>query len=145
MAEFMLPDPWDTPKNQTSFKKPKPQVSFKRPNPSPIQNTPVRGLGTNGINSGGLIGSLMQYLGVMATPYVADRALEGAALLTGQDQLKRDMQQFNAGRPVVRNLDGVSYNISTPEGMAAYRKAKAAGKQFSKQPKGIASKVKRYR
>ena len=28
---------------------------------------------------------------------------------------------------------------------AAKRKAKAAGKQFSKQPKGIASKVKRYR
>ena len=28
---------------------------------------------------------------------------------------------------------------------AAKRKSKAAGKQFSKQPKGIASKVKRYR
>ena len=28
---------------------------------------------------------------------------------------------------------------------AAKRKAKAAGKQFSKQPKSIASKVKRYR
>ena len=28
---------------------------------------------------------------------------------------------------------------------AAKRKAKASGKQFSKQPKGIASKVKRYR
>ena len=41
----------------------------------------------------------------------------------------------------IKSMSASEYARTT----AAKRKAKAAGKQFSKQPKGIASKVKRYR
>ncbi len=41
----------------------------------------------------------------------------------------------------IKNLSASEYARTT----AAKRKAKKSGKQFSKQPKSIASKVKRYR
>ena len=41
----------------------------------------------------------------------------------------------------IRNLSASEYAATTK----AKRKAKAAGKQFSKQPKGIAKKVRKYR
>ena len=41
----------------------------------------------------------------------------------------------------IRNLSASEYAATT----RAKRKAKAAGKQFSKQPKGIAKKVRKYR
>ena len=41
----------------------------------------------------------------------------------------------------IKNLSASEYAATTK----AKRKAKAAGKQFSKQPKGIAKKVRKYR
>ena len=41
----------------------------------------------------------------------------------------------------IKNLSASEYAATT----RAKRKAKAAGKQFSKQPKGIAKKVRKYR
>jgi len=41
----------------------------------------------------------------------------------------------------IRNLSAAEYAATT----RAKRKAKASGKQFSKQPKSIASKVRKYR
>ena len=41
----------------------------------------------------------------------------------------------------IRNLSASEYAATTK----AKRKAKASGKQFSKQPKGIAKKVRKYR
>jgi len=41
----------------------------------------------------------------------------------------------------LKNLSASEYAATTK----AKRKAKAAGKQFSKQPKGIAKKVRKYR
>ena len=41
----------------------------------------------------------------------------------------------------IKNLSAAEYAATT----RAKRRAKRSGKQFSKQPKGIASKVRRYR
>ena len=44
-------------------------------------------------------------------------AVRGAQVVTGQDTTGFD--NFNAGRPVVKNVDGTSFNIAIPQMLGA--------------------------
>ena len=60
-----------------------------------------------------------------AVDAVSREAVRGAQVVAGQDTTNFD--SLNSGRPVVRNINGVSYNIATPEGKAGYQRALEAG------------------
>ena len=54
----------------------------------------------------------------MAIPHISREAVRGGIIATGSDTTDYDRMQ--QGLPVVRNIGGASYNISTPEGLKGY-------------------------
>ena len=92
-----------------------PRVTPKPNNVQAPVKSAVSGLRT-GI-AGAIIGGAADYL----NPLIAREAVRGAMVVTGQDTTNYD--NANAGRPVVKNVGGVSYNINDPDQRAAYKKA----------------------
>ena len=86
---------------------------------------------------GGLLQAGVAVLGDLAIPHISREAVRGALVVTGQDTENYD--KLNSGQPVVVNIDGTSYNISTPEGLAGAQKARAAGGKKSTPSKPIAA------
>jgi len=86
------------------------------------------GLKAGGVQ-GGLVTGLAAAAGSMVIPHIAREAVRGGLVVTGQDTT--DYDNLNAGRPVVKNFGGVSYNISTPEGLKGALKAKEKGEKKS--------------
>jgi hypothetical protein len=78
---------------------------------------------------GGLVTGLVGAAGSMVIPHIAREAVRGGLVVTGQDTTNYD--DLNAGRPVVKNIGGVSYNIATPEGLRGALKAKEKGEKES--------------
>lgn len=100
--------------------KPKPNY------PGPAGN--LQGLKGGGMK-GGVITTLAGAAGSMVIPHIAREAVRGGLVVTGQDTTNYD--NLNAGRPVVKNFGGVSYNIATPEGLRGALKAKEKGEKES--------------
>ena len=100
--------------------KPKPNY------PGPAGN--LQGLKGGGMK-GGVITTLAGAAGSMVIPPIAREAVRGGLVVTGQDTTNYD--NLNAGRPVVKNFGGVSYNIATPEGLRGALKAKEKGEKES--------------
>ena len=100
--------------------KPKPNY------PGPAGN--LRGLRGGGLR-GGLVTAAAGVVGDAVIPHIARSAVRGALVVTGQDTSGYDRRL--AGLPNVKNFGGVSYNISTPEGLAGALKAKEKGKKVS--------------
>ena len=110
------------PKVQIPLATPRPAQTLQ---PRPFYPGPAgRNIG-GGTPKGGLITGLAEIGGQMLIPHISREAVRGAFVVTGQDTTTLD--NLNAGRPVVVNIDGTSYNITTPEGLAAAQKARAAG------------------
>jgi len=92
-------------------------------------NVPTRVGG--GLGGAAAISSLLKPV----TDAMGNAAVDGAALITGASpQQRQDAANFRAGKPVVKNLDGVSYNVNTPEGKAGYLEASGRG-DTSLQPR----------
>lgn len=112
----------------------KPQ-SFMQRMIQKIKNMPKpKGTGLTGVAGGavpgggiGMMGARGQNFGIIDGPIdaISQEAVRGAQVVTGQDTTNFD--SLNSGRPVVRNINGVSYNIATPEGKAGYQRAMEAG------------------
>ena len=81
---------------------------------------------------GGLVETAIGLVAQPAIDFMGREAVRGAQVVTGQDTTGFD--NFNAGRPVVKNVDGTSFNIATPEGMSGYQKVMRAGGKKS-EPK----------
>ncbi len=81
---------------------------------------------------GGLVETAIGLAAQPAIDFMGREAVRGAQVVTGQDTTGFD--NFNAGRPVVKNVDGTSFNIATPEGMSGYQKVMRAGGKKS-EPK----------
>ena len=77
---------------------------------------------------GGLVETAIGFAAQPVIDFMSREAVRGAQVVTGLDTTNYD--NLNAGRPVVKNINGVSYNIATPEGLSGYQKAmKAGGKE----------------
>lgn len=83
----------------------------------------VRGL--RNVATGGLKGSLVvgavDALADLAVPHISREAVRGALVVTGNDTTGFD--KLMSGKPVVKNIGGVSYNIATEEGRKGYNAA----------------------
>jgi hypothetical protein len=120
------------PKATSAIVKAAPKVA---PKGGPLLN--ARGLqqiNTNmnvpgGVPMGGLPGAAVLAAGDALIPHISREAVRGGIVVTGGDPT--DFDRMNAGQPVVRNVGGVSYNISTPEGKSGYRKAVFSGEKPS--------------
>ena len=103
---------------------------------APIKTAPVKTkppvpgkpIGLGGIE-GSIAGAAVYAAGHALIPHISRAAVRGALVVTGQDTT--DFDNLNAGRPVVRNVGGKSFNIATPEGLRGYQKALASGEKPS--------------
>ena len=77
-----------------------------------------------------IVGGLVYAAGDALIPHISREAVRGAMVVTGQDTTNYDTAYLQ-GKPVVKNVGGVSYNIATEEGMAGYRRALAKGQKPS--------------
>jgi len=97
----------------------------------------------NGSVTGGLrnslVGAAVYAIGDALIPHISREAVRGAMVVTGQDTTNYDAAYLQ-GKPVVKNVGGVSYNIATEEGMAGYRKATAKGEKPSAPAKPAVSR-----
>ena len=121
-------------------------VKGQPPRPSAIVRSPggalgatdgVTRIGTNlkvpgggpGLGTSATIANLIDpYTSKPLGEWMGDHAADGAMMLMGISPERRlEARAGAAGRPVVRNLGGVSYNINTPEGRKGYEAAKKRG------------------
>jgi len=95
--------------------------------PKPNYPGPAGNLG--GLKGGGVKGSLVlgvgEVAGQLVIPHISREAVRGAQVVLGKDTTNYD--NLNSGRPVVKTVNGVSYNIATPEGLSGYQKAMKEG------------------
>ena len=77
-------------------------------------------MGARGMNGGVIDGAMDN---------IAGELVRGAMVVTGQDTTGFD--KFRAGKPVVKNVGGTSFNVATPEGQRGYKKAIEAGQKKS--------------
>lgn len=84
-----------------------------------------------------VVGGAVYAAGSALIPHISREAVRGAHVALGLDTT--DYDNLNAGRPVVRNLGGVSYNIATPEGLKGYQAAQKSGAKDSTPPKPAAT------
>jgi len=56
-----------------------------------------------------------------AVPPIAREAMRGLGVVTGMDTSGFDA--INSGRPVIKSIDGVDFNVATPEGREGYKNA----------------------
>lgn len=130
-GKFQMPMFSSTPKVPGSKVQPLVNTNPIGLNPKPNYPGPagnLQGLKGGGA-TGGLVTGLASVAGSMVIPHIAREAVRGGLVVTGQDTTGFD--DFNAGRPVVKNFGGVSYNIATPEGLRGALKAKEKGKEES--------------
>ena len=80
-----------------------------------------------------VVGGAVYAAGSALIPHISRETVRGAHVALGLDTT--DYDNLNAGRPVVRNLGGVSYNIATPEGLKGYQAAQKSGAKDSTPPK----------
>ena len=99
-----------------------PKVELK---PRPVYPGPAGSrIGGGGTPKGGIITGLAEVAGQALVPHISREAVRGALVVTGQDTTGYDaIQGMQSGKPVVKSHNGVSYNIATPEGLKAYRRA----------------------
>lgn len=81
-------------------------------------------------SAGGIVELVAGTVANLVNPHIARETVRGGLVLTGRDTTAFD--RMNAGLPVVKNIDGVSYNISTEEGLNAALSAKNKGGKESK-------------
>ena len=91
----------------------------------PVPGKPIQPGGIEG----SIAGAAVYAAGDAIIPHISREAVRGALVVTGQDTT--DFDNLNAGRPVVRNVGGKSFNIATPEGLRGYQKALASGEKPS--------------
>jgi len=118
----------------------------KAKTPTTMANSPRFGGSTaSGILKnvrGGLVDLVAGTVANLVTPHIAREAVRGGLVLTGRDTTAFD--RINAGLPVVKNIDGVSYNISTEEGLKAALSATNKGGKESKPLDFPQSEIKRF-
>ena len=120
-----------TPQQQAAFDAKQGGRLLKDFNKTRASSGPAGNLGglKGGAVKGGLVTGLAAAAGSMVIPHIAREAVRGGLVVTGQDTTNYD--NLNAGRPVVKNFGGVSYNIATPEGLRGALKAKGKGEKES--------------
>lgn len=109
------------------------KLSAKPPKITMANSPRFSGLTAGGILKnvkGGLVDLVVGTAANLVTPHIAREAVRGGLVLTGRDTTAFD--RINAGLPVVKNIDGVSYNISTEEGLKAALSATKKGGKESK-------------
>ena len=112
-----------------------PKVDLK---PRPVYPGPAgRNIG-GGTPKGGLLTGLIEAGSQMVIPHISREAIRGAHVVLGAETDGYDSIQGN-GKPVVKSHNGVSYNIATKEGLAAYRKAKGQTQQNPQSVKPTAT------
>jgi len=79
----------------------------------------------------GMLGAKGQNFGIIDKPMdrFAGEVIRGGMTVLGMDT--KDFSKHLDGKPVVRNMGGTSFNISTPEGQRGYKKAIESGKKPS--------------
>ena len=135
-----------TPKGNSQFRMPRYSGTPMVPGSGvqPLVNTNPIGLkprpvypGPAGTNIGGSGAGIKGGVVQTAAGLIGDKLIEmgspevirGLMVVTGQDTSGYDRRL--AGLPRVKNFGGLSYNIDTPEGLAAARKAREQGKKVS--------------
>ena len=120
-----------TPQQQAAFDAKQGGRLLKDFNKTRASSGPAGNLGglKGGAVKGGLVTGLAAAAGSMVIPHIAREAVRGGLVVTGQDTTNYD--NLNAGRPVVKNFGGVSYNIATPEGLKGALEAKGKGEKES--------------
>ena len=99
--------------------------------PRPVYPGPAgRNIGGSGTGiKGGVVQTAAGLIGDKLIEMGSPEVIRGLMVVTGQDTNGYD--RMLAGLPRVKNFGGVSYNIDTPEGLAAARKARESGEKIS--------------
>lgn len=79
----------------------------------------------------GMLGARGQNFGIIDKPMdkLTGEVVRGAMTVLGKDT--ENFSKYLDGQPVVKNIGGTSFNVSTPEGQRGYKKAIEAGKEPS--------------
>ena len=130
-SQFQMPSYSSTPRVPGSGVQPLVNTNPVGLKPKPVYPGPAgRNIGGSGAGiQGGVVQTAAALIGDKLIEIGSPEVIRGLMVTTGQDTSGYDRRL--AGLPNVKNFGGVSYNISTPEGLAGALKAKEKGKKVS--------------